>query len=288
MPRRINLGDIVPLYVPSRPMPAGWAGVPSAYTSAFAPGQPSQGPALPPGAQGYGAPGQPGALVIPGTVSAPQPPDSVWGRNYLVPDSLLPPPLQRSNPLNHRTLWRDGAWDHYLKARARTWTVIKQRGGIKTCCRIPELGAPIWNQPPWQVQPSQGLEWHKMFSLPVTSISGGGPFDGTDTVLGQWRVEPGWEGALNQFVFGFDGEGFADFSGDIVWRVKIQNRFAKDLGNVINTFGSFANALLVPGFSIRATSGQTIQLIANIPTGSGVSDDGVVTAGVFGWTYPRR
>ena len=128
-----------------------------------------------------------------------------------------------------------------------------------------------------------------MFSQPLTAFQDGvGNFTGLDVVLGRFVVPIGYDGALNRVVFQFNGDGFQDFSGLIVWRVLVTLRYARNLGNVKNTFGDFATAFSVPGSdNIRLVSQQTITLLANIPAGSPVSG-GPVMAGCFGWYYPRR
>ena len=139
------------------------------------------------------------------------------------------------------------------------------------------------------LMPSQGEKLEEMFSQPLTAFQDGvGNFTGLDVVLGQFVVPIGYDGALNRVVFQFNGDGFQDFSGSIVWRVLVNSRYARNLGNVKNTFGDFATAFSVPGSdNIRLVSQQTITLLANIPAGSPVSG-GTVMAGAFGWVYPRR
>lgn len=297
---RPNMGDIVTM-----PLPTEWApvqtqpGVPQRFVLGMPGAIPGGGGPLPPGGTpGAYAPASgltPGSvtangLVIPSTVSSAPGAQSPtrWEPQAIIPDWMLPEALQRLNPLVRRNIWRKNDWDYRLAYEALMWQWMAEHGGLRSCCRIPELGAPIWDEPPWQVMPSQGVEYRKMYALPLANVSGGPPFNGIDTVLGQWNVPNGYEGIINQFVCGFTADGFEDFSGDIVWRVRVDNRYAKDLGNVTNTFGSFQSAFLVPGYGIRIVSGQTVYLIANIPNGSPVNGTGVVTAGVFGWTYPRR
>jgi hypothetical protein len=138
--------------------------------------------------------------------------------------------------------------------------------------------------------PNNAEPLNQMFSQPVSAfLETTGPiYSGLDVAIGQVVVPNGYDGVINRVIFGFTGNGFTDFTGDIVWRVRIGNRFARNLGAVTNTYGDFATAFQVPGTDvIRLISQQTITLIGNIPTGSPVSD-GYVTAGVFGWFWPRR
>lgn len=136
--------------------------------------------------------------------------------------------------------------------------------------------------------PSNGEEYREVFQQPVTAISGGAPFDGTDTLIGAWTVPQGYDGVLDRFVCGYQGNsGFVPFSGDIVWRVRVNNRFAKNLGNVQFIYGSLENQMNVPGYGVRLVSGQTVYVYAAIPNGAAIND-GLVFGGTFGWVYPRR
>jgi hypothetical protein len=210
-------------------------------------------------------------------------PGGAWGRAPVLPDSLLPPTLQRGNPLLRHMSFRSNAYDGALQRQAARWGYIRSHGGLKGCCRLAELGAPIYDEDPRLVMPSQGEPFQEMFSVPTADFVAG-----VDTVLGEFVVPNGYDGVLNRFVCNFTGNGFLDFSGFIFWRVKVNSRYARNLGNVQNTYGTFQTSFMVPGTdAFRLVSQQTVQLIANIPVGSPVSD-GVVAAGAFGWFYPRR
>lgn len=214
-------------------------------------------------------------------------PKGPWSPNPRLPDAILPLPLQR-HP-KYYDLFRPNQWDVEIQREMSVWKYVREHGGIQSCCRIPELGAPIWSQPPWEVMPSQSLRIEFMKALPITAfqVGGGGAFTGVDVIIGTYQVPSGFDAAVNRFVCSFTGNGFSDFSGNIIWRLKISQRYAKNLGNVLNTYGSFQTAFIVPGTSIRLISGQTAQLIANVPVGSPVNG-GQIAAGIFGWEYPRR
>ena len=164
---------------------------------------------------------------------------------------------------------------------------VASHGGLKSCCRIPRLGAPIYDAPPWMVMPQQGIVIRQPFQQPITAFQSEGVFSGTDVLLGQFNIETGYDGVLNNFVFAFNGSGFVDGAGSILWRVKIDQRYAKDLGNFDRTFGSFTDAFNIPWSGIRVISGQTISIYANVQENSPISG-GFISGAVFGWTYPRR
>jgi hypothetical protein len=235
----------------------------------------------------------PGCLTPPGTMpSTPLPATGLpfnWTPQPIIPNSMLPDPLNRTNPLVQPAQFIPNRYDFAVISHARRWEWVANHGGLKSCCRIPELGAPIYDLPPWEKMPSNGYEYNQMAGLPVSAISSAPIFDGTDTLILEFQVPSGYDGVINRFVAQTQGvTGFDDFSGNIVWRLQYGIRFAKNFGNVTNTFGSFSNALQVPQVNIiRLISGQTVKVFASIPVGSPVAG-GTVSAGVFGWFYPRR
>lgn len=201
----------------------------------------------------------------------------------ILPDSVLPPALQRSNTFLQKIYYLANQWDNLMLREAAVWKWIQMNGGLKVCCRIPELGAPVWDIPPFVKMPSNGLPLEKMFSALQSSFT-----PGVDQILGEFRVPIGYDGNLNRVVFQYlNGTGFDEFSGNIIWRCKVGIRYAKDLGEVTNTYGDFQNAFIIPGHGIRLISGQTVQLIAQVPAGSPIAG-GAIAAGAFGWLYPRR
>ncbi len=205
----------------------------------------------------------------------------------LIPDNYLPPTLRRTNPLLRRTNWIPSIADQTIWREARAWKWIQEHGGVDKCCHGFNKSPTYLN---YNIEmPSNGEEFRKPFSQPLSAFQDGlGAFTGLDVIVGQFVVPHGYDGVLNRFICGFTGDGFVDFSGSIVWRLKIGIRFAKDLGNVTVSYGSFQNAMLVPGYNIPLVSGQTVTLLANIPLGSPVSGAGTVTAGAFGSFNPRR
>jgi hypothetical protein len=208
-------------------------------------------------------------------------------RSPIVPDSMLPPALQRQGLLNRKPVFGYNEYDASLARESRYWEWVREHGGIKTCCRIPELGAPIYSYPPWQVMPSNGIRIgpsDAIFFQPIANLM---PFTGTDVLLGSFRCEIGFEGAITHFICGYNGNGFDDGSGNIIWRLKIGQRFAKGLGAVTFTFGNLQTALTVPGSSYRMISGQTVQVFANVPAASPING-GSIFGGFLGWVYPRR
>jgi hypothetical protein len=212
----------------------------------------------------------------------------VWHRPTIVPDHQLPGPLKRiSTLIRPRSVFTPNQFNRQIEQEAALWDFVAKHGGLKAYCRIPELGAPIYDVAPWLVQPSQGQVLQEPFSATPASLQTAGAFTGTDILIGQVRVPVGYDGVINRVVTSFTGNGFDENSGNIIWRVKAGQRFLRNLGNIQQTWGSFQNAMLVPLQGNRVVSGQYIQVYVNIPPTSPING-GVIQAGLFGWFYPRR
>ena len=142
---------------------------------------------------------------------------------------------------------------------------------------------------PMTVQPREGREFQEMKSISFSSLPS--PFDGTDTVIGSFRVPYGFDGVLNRIICGFfNGTGFVDGSGDIIWRVRINSVFARNLGDIRFQYGSLQNApFIIPGYGIKLVSGQTVTFLVDVPASSPIAgaNSRLMLSG-FGWYWPRK
>lgn len=304
---RIPLGDIVPLYIPGQPTPDYYPqymvpALPNDVAEANLLSDYNPSAAVPPYAMSDDNSPQMNTVVSGGPFFVPSQPNnpapfsnprafqsrSPYTRQPILPDAMLPVALKRDSQILINRLWNPTTHDLDILRQAAVWRWIYEHGGLSSCCRIGELGTPNWVISPLTQKPMNGLDYEKMYFQPLSAFQTGlGVFTGLDVVVGQWRVPNGWDGVIKKVVFGFTGDGHMEGSGDIVWRLKIGQRYAKDFGNVLNTYGSLQVALLVQGQNIQLISGQTITLLANIPATSVVAN-GQVFAGTFGWYWPRR
>ena len=264
------------------PYPAG-SGIPSDFGAGYGAGIPGGYGGEPGGGYGAGGPFPGGGPLGRPLARGANP----WARQAVLPDAVLPPALQRSNPSIQRVPWIPNKFDYALMRSAWFWAWVQKHGGLKSCCRIPELGAPVYDVDPVVAMPNNGLVYRKPFAQPISAFMSSGAYTGLDVILGQWRVPEGYDGVINRVVCSFTGNGFQDFSGNIVWRVQVGLRYPKDYGNITATWGDYQTAFLIPGSNIPIISGQTVTVIANVPAGSPVNG-GYITAGTFGWLWPRR
>jgi len=164
-------------------------------------------------------------------------------------------------------------------ADCQLWDYIQRCGGVRRCCRVTGV---IYDLPPWDVMPSEGREFQRINSIDKPAA------DTADNIVLQIEVPFNWDGVLTKAMNVFTGTGFTEGdASDLIWRVKINNRFARDLGNITTTYGSLASPFVIPGVGIRVVSGQVITYFVDVPFGSGATG-GQVICGLWGWFFPRK
>jgi hypothetical protein len=137
------------------------------------------------------------------------------------------------------------------------WAKISACGGVLECC------APgVWNygNPPWMAMPPEGRQFRKTGGIAL-------PANLATSTIATFRVQPGYEGIINSIIVNVvnaGSTGFAEDSGDLVWRLEIGRSYAKDLGNIRTQLGNLASPF--PLFKgIRVFPGQLITLSVDRP-----------------------
>lgn len=130
------------------------------------------------------------------------------------------------------------------------------------------------------VFPATGKEFFRQQAIQL-------PAEGSGNVaVLSFRVPTGYEGIIYGVLHKFTGVGFVPGSGTLVWRLQLQNRFAKNYGNVQIELGDFSTYFPIDHY-IRVHSQQVITYYVNRAAGSGGLDPaGRVITGIRGWFYP--
>ena len=168
-------------------------------------------------------------------------------------------------------------FNRLLDEEAQIWRWIIANGGLERIC--PAASA-LYRDPPWVKQPALGRRMNKIGSIPLPANGSG------DQLVLSFIVPQGWDGAIINTVNEFTGQNFVEGSGDITWRLRINQRWVKDLGNVQTTLGTTATPWTVNNGSIRIQAHQLIQWFVNISNTS-VAINGRIISACFGWFYPR-
>lgn len=109
-----------------------------------------------------------------------------------------------------------------------------------------------------------------------------------DVTVISFRVPPGYDGLLTGLYFGYSGQGFSQGSGDLLFRVRRNQVYLKDLGAVPFLLGSSQQPCpMTQGAPLL--SSQLVSVIVNVPNLSGNIQTGAsfVYCGMNGFWWPR-
>lgn len=159
-------------------------------------------------------------------------------------------------------------WPRLLKIRA------------KPPCSVP---SDLWTVLPWENEfgslPAFAVPFKSIHSIPTPLPAAG------DVQVTQLIVPTGYDGLLTAIFWRYNGVGFAEGSGDIVWRLRVNNRYVKDLGNVGVTLGSEVSPMpMTEGQQLQ--SGQAVSILVNVGAGIPITRS-TITAGLIGFFWPK-
>jgi hypothetical protein len=193
-------------------------------------------------------------------------------------DAMIPGPGDAWWPRNvNQRLFPDNLFDVALDDERRMWEVIQRLGGLKLICPGQKYA-----MPPWVKQPEQGRRFSKISSIPLPGV------EQTDFLVATMQVPLGYDGVIPSVVQIYTGMGFAEGSGDIVWRIQLNQRYEKDYGNTKTSIGSLNVPYPANSGAIRLLSGQTVNYFVSLGAGAlGNLVGGRIVCAMFGWFYPR-
>ena len=168
-------------------------------------------------------------------------------------------------------------WNGCLDAEAARWQHINDHGGLKAICPGHQ-----YTDPPWVKMPMQGKRFGHPSSITLPAANA------TDTVVQSFLVPLGYDGVIAAPVNLYTGMGFQEGSGDLTWRIKINQRWAKDYGAITTQLGSLTTPYYNANSQILLQSGQLVQYLVNRSVASlGNLNGGRIICGLFGWFWPR-
>lgn len=190
---------------------------------------------------------------------------------------MIPGPGGLLYPLNiNQRLFPPNQFNDCLDRECQKLSFINDCGGLIAICPGRK-----WEVPPWVRMPQQGKRFMKPFSLSLPAA------DGADHLIGSFFVPVGMDGCITSPVLQTDGvQNFQDGSGDLTWRIQINQRWVKDYGAVTIRVANFQTPLNINSGQILLQSNQLVQFWVNRSTTSNISG-GRVLAGAFGWWWPR-
>lgn len=132
--------------------------------------------------------------------------------------------------------------------------------------------------------PANGVPFIIINSIPLPD-----PADGDVNVI-SGQVPIGYDGRVTGYFHFYDGPNFAEGSGDIVWRAKINLYYVRDMGQMLTTQGGLGSLMVAEG-GPRLQSGQFFKYQVNAPNTSGAlppAGIGNIICGLHGYYYPRK
>lgn len=183
---------------------------------------------------------------------------------------------------------RPNAYDACLVNDHSLYDQIVMAGGLrKICC---PRGRKQYTQRPWVSMPAEGRRFKPISVLAVPAA----PFTGLDTTVLSVTVPIGYDGVITDFVCNIDpgtsgSTGFIEGSGDLVWRLRANNRHLRDLGNIQTSLGSLTAPNPVPRGGIRVWSQDELVFSVSFAVGADarIAADARVVCSITGWYYPR-
>jgi hypothetical protein len=162
-----------------------------------------------------------------------------------------------------------------------TMVMIEKAGGLKGLCCPASYSGP---NPPWTVMPPEGVRFQQINSVNLTAIT-----EGVETVILSFRVPTGYDGVIvGLFNIASTTTPLVEGSRDASWRIKINNYFLKNYGNIQTTIGSLASPSTLYRGGVRVYSNQLIQYTVNLASGAKARlGTGSIICGLLGWWYPE-
>jgi hypothetical protein len=178
------------------------------------------------------------------------------------------------------------AWDRMLKRDTYLWNQIQLAGGIMAVVspfRARLLGVGNWGEP-WMRMPADGKKFQFVNSVEVA------PFDGIDRIVLTFQVPPGYDGVISGLTQLYTGGGFVEGSGDLTWRLKLNQVYPQSLGTMLTSMGSLQTPSPFGPGGLRIQSRQVVNYIVNVLPAAAARLDAAarIVCVADGWFYPQQ
>lgn len=166
-------------------------------------------------------------------------------------------------------------WDECLQDttdffKVLDWSQIVSR--VPRCYIVPEPNCDI---------PLSGQQFRRQGALNLP------PDDGLDYQLLQYDVPDGYIAVVTDHVqmYSTTMPGYEEASNDLLWRMRVDQWYVKDMGKMNTTRGDLSYLFPIPQF-LLLNEGQTLRYYINVAVGSAVRfTGGKIIVSVHGWFY---
>lgn len=168
---------------------------------------------------------------------------------------------------------------------SREWRLYNQIDPTAlACARKPDCFTGEEGARPWVEAPPGAVTFNPDKAIPLPAPAA------VDVVVMSFRVPIGFDGIILAQYHGYRGAGtFIEASGDIIWRVRVNGRYLRDMGNMQLSIGSPQTLSPCPG-GLWVLSGNLVEYVVSAPNGTGslpLPGQGFILTGLHGWFYPR-
>jgi len=169
-----------------------------------------------------------------------------------------------------------------LDDEADLWNRIIRRGGLEMVCKT--MRTKRYLRAPWDEMPPEGERLQKFGSIALPAV------EGVDTPILDFTMPLGWDGVATNIMMTVAGSGFVEGLGDVIWRMRVGERWIPDFSNVIFQLNNLQFPHTLVGGYVRLLSLQRVRIFAFLGAGALGRLDGAdrINAAVVGWQYPKR
>ncbi len=131
--------------------------------------------------------------------------------------------------------------------------------------------------------PNEARRFYPTATIALPTVAAG------NVAVLSFLVPNGYDGFILGGFHEYVGPNFAQGSGDIAWRLRISQVYARDMGNMLVAMGSQRTLQPIEG-GIWLSSNQLVQYQVQLLNLSGLLTPGIgsIICGLFGYFYPRK
>ena len=197
----------------------------------------------------------------------------------------IPPPPAPVIPTTNmfarggKPIWKcPNMWDKCLEAETGFWRAwdFTPRHGCRPSTVCVDPGDP------WVDLPENGREYYSRGSVLASNLAAG-----VDTLVCQYFVPTGYDAIIYGLHHTFAGVGWVDADGNLIWRVRINQRWVKDLAAMVTRLGDL-NTPYVLADRIYLHTQSIVSYWVNSANPLALQQNARVLAGFMGWVYPMQ
>lgn len=230
------------------------------------------------------------AVIPPPPTPTPRPKGAAGGGTFfprflngsLLEDQITRGPAFRTYAPLYWLFDFPNAFDLCLSREWRLYNEIDPQA--LSCARKPDCFE-VYAERQWVEPPPGAVTFNPNKAIPLPDPAT------VNAVVLSFRVPIAYDGIILAQYHSYRGSGaFVEASGDIIWRVRVNGRYLRDMGDMEVSLGSPQKLSPCPG-GLWVYSGNLVEYLVSAPNGSGalpLPGQGNILAGLHGWFWPRK